>query len=253
MKLVRRAVGAGRRREPDAGHAAGRCQCAGRPRHGRLSIRPPPSRWPTLQGNAHHLRAARAGARPDRSPERVRSPASRRRCPCCARPPRAARPGWMSGCPDGRTRTPAGSGPSKTQLKELTWHIYVTVGPDTSSFSNQRRIWIYHHGKLVKDWLVVPGAPRPGHPHRPVLRRGERQGGLQVPRRPVRTGHERPLKHLHSRSTAVQARSRSTGWPTAFRPSRARPCPTAACACSTATSSGWPTGSTRAPRSRILR
>ena len=39
------------------------------------------------------------------------------------------------------------------------WHIVVDIGPNTSSFSNLRRAYIYDKGKLVKDWLVVPGAP----------------------------------------------------------------------------------------------
>ena len=25
--------------------------------------------------------------------------------------------------------------------------------------SSRRRVWAYNHGKLVKDWLAVPGAP----------------------------------------------------------------------------------------------
>lgn len=39
------------------------------------------------------------------------------------------------------------------------WHIVVAVGPDTSGFSNHRRVYVYSHGKLVRDWLAVPGAP----------------------------------------------------------------------------------------------
>ena len=46
-----------------------------------------------------------------------------------------------------------------TSVGQNTWHIYVTVGPNTSGFSNRRRVWVYNHGKLVKDWLAVPGAP----------------------------------------------------------------------------------------------
>jgi lipoprotein-anchoring transpeptidase ErfK/SrfK len=40
-----------------------------------------------------------------------------------------------------------------------TWHIVVAVGPNTSGFSNQRRIYVFNHGKLLRNWLVVPGAP----------------------------------------------------------------------------------------------
>lgn len=46
-----------------------------------------------------------------------------------------------------------------TSTSQDTWHLYVTVGPDTSGYSNQRRVWAYNHGKLVKSWLAVPGAP----------------------------------------------------------------------------------------------
>jgi lipoprotein-anchoring transpeptidase ErfK/SrfK len=46
-----------------------------------------------------------------------------------------------------------------TSTQQLTWHIYVTIGPNTSGYSSQRKVWVYNHGKLVKDWLAVPGAP----------------------------------------------------------------------------------------------
>jgi lipoprotein-anchoring transpeptidase ErfK/SrfK len=46
-----------------------------------------------------------------------------------------------------------------THTWQITWHIYVTVGPNTSGYSSRRRVWVYNHGKLVKDWLAVPGAP----------------------------------------------------------------------------------------------
>lgn len=46
-----------------------------------------------------------------------------------------------------------------THQWQITWHIYVTVGPNTSGYSNQRRVWVYNNGKLVKSWLAVPGAP----------------------------------------------------------------------------------------------
>ncbi len=46
-----------------------------------------------------------------------------------------------------------------TSTKQLTWHIYVTVGPNSTGYSNKRRVWVYNRGKLVKDWLAVPGAP----------------------------------------------------------------------------------------------
>lgn len=46
-----------------------------------------------------------------------------------------------------------------TSLRHITWHIYVTVGPDTSSFSVHRRVYVYNHGRLVKSWLAVTGAP----------------------------------------------------------------------------------------------
>lgn len=39
------------------------------------------------------------------------------------------------------------------------WHIVVAVGPNTGGFSNQRRAYVYDNGKLVKNWLVVVGAP----------------------------------------------------------------------------------------------
>lgn len=40
-----------------------------------------------------------------------------------------------------------------------TWHIVVSVGPNTSGYSSQRRVYAYHNGKLVKNWLAVTGAP----------------------------------------------------------------------------------------------
>ena len=46
-----------------------------------------------------------------------------------------------------------------TRLWRITEHIYVTIGPNTSGFSNRRRVWVYNRGKLVKTWLAVPGAP----------------------------------------------------------------------------------------------
>jgi lipoprotein-anchoring transpeptidase ErfK/SrfK len=48
---------------------------------------------------------------------------------------------------------------SQTSTWMNPWHIVVAVGPDTGGFSNQRRAYIYKRGKLVKDWLVVTGAP----------------------------------------------------------------------------------------------
>jgi lipoprotein-anchoring transpeptidase ErfK/SrfK len=42
---------------------------------------------------------------------------------------------------------------------QITWHIYVTVGPNTSGYSSQRRVWVYNNGKLLKSWQAVPGAP----------------------------------------------------------------------------------------------
>jgi hypothetical protein len=39
------------------------------------------------------------------------------------------------------------------------WHIVVHVGPDTSGYSNQRRMMAYDNGKLVRNWLAVTGAP----------------------------------------------------------------------------------------------
>lgn len=47
---------------------------------------------------------------------------------------------------------------SQTRLWHISWHIYVTIGPATQSFSNERRAYIYDHGQLVRDWLIVPGA-----------------------------------------------------------------------------------------------
>jgi lipoprotein-anchoring transpeptidase ErfK/SrfK len=46
-----------------------------------------------------------------------------------------------------------------TYLWTDTWHIVIAVGPNTSGYSSQRRIYVFNHGKLVKNWLVVPGAP----------------------------------------------------------------------------------------------
>jgi lipoprotein-anchoring transpeptidase ErfK/SrfK len=48
---------------------------------------------------------------------------------------------------------------SQTKTWTNSWHIVIAVGPNTSGFSNQRRAYIYDNGKLVKNWLVVPGAP----------------------------------------------------------------------------------------------
>lgn len=39
------------------------------------------------------------------------------------------------------------------------WHLVVAVGPNTSGYSNHRRVYAFDHGKLVKNWLVVTGAP----------------------------------------------------------------------------------------------
>jgi lipoprotein-anchoring transpeptidase ErfK/SrfK len=48
---------------------------------------------------------------------------------------------------------------AKTYTWTDTWHIVVAVGPNSSGFSNQRRVYAFNHGKLVKNWLVVTGAP----------------------------------------------------------------------------------------------
>lgn len=48
---------------------------------------------------------------------------------------------------------------SHTQTWKNPWHIVVAVGPNTSGFSDQRRAYIYDKGRLVKNWLVVTGAP----------------------------------------------------------------------------------------------
>jgi lipoprotein-anchoring transpeptidase ErfK/SrfK len=42
---------------------------------------------------------------------------------------------------------------------KTSWHLVVAVGPNTTGFSNSRRVYAFNHGKLVKDWLVVTGAP----------------------------------------------------------------------------------------------
>ena len=46
-----------------------------------------------------------------------------------------------------------------TNTWKIYWHIVVAVGPTTSGFSNQRRLYAFNHGKLIKQWLIVPGAP----------------------------------------------------------------------------------------------
>lgn len=48
---------------------------------------------------------------------------------------------------------------TQTRLWRISWHIYVTTGPNSTAYSSQRRVWVYHNGKLEKDWLAVPGAP----------------------------------------------------------------------------------------------
>lgn len=48
---------------------------------------------------------------------------------------------------------------AKTYSWPDTWHIVVAVGPNSSGFSNSRRVYVFNHGKLLKNWLVVTGAP----------------------------------------------------------------------------------------------
>jgi lipoprotein-anchoring transpeptidase ErfK/SrfK len=48
---------------------------------------------------------------------------------------------------------------SHTFSYKTAWHIVVGVGPTTSGFSSHRRVYVFKHGKLVKNWLVVVGAP----------------------------------------------------------------------------------------------
>lgn len=52
-----------------------------------------------------------------------------------------------------------------TWLHQLTWHLVVATGPRTASFSSQRRVYVYNHGCLVRDWLVVVGKPSTPTPH----------------------------------------------------------------------------------------
>ena len=55
---------------------------------------------------------------------------------------------------------------SHTKEWSITWHIVVDTGPQNNgAFNNRRRIYVYNHGKLVKSWLAVTGAPGRVTPH----------------------------------------------------------------------------------------
>ena len=46
-----------------------------------------------------------------------------------------------------------------TKISRISWHLVVGVGPTSSGFSNQRRVYVFNSGHLVQSWLVVDGAP----------------------------------------------------------------------------------------------
>lgn len=51
-------------------------------------------------------------------------------------------------------------GSGHTKLWAISWHIVIATGPtNTGGFSSQRKAYVYNHGRLVKSWLIVPGAP----------------------------------------------------------------------------------------------
>ena len=46
-----------------------------------------------------------------------------------------------------------------TKISQVSWHIVVSLGPKTKGFSRQRKVFVYHHGHLVRSWLIVDGSP----------------------------------------------------------------------------------------------
>ena len=53
-----------------------------------------------------------------------------------------------------------------TSISRISWHIVVDTGPQNSAgFNNHRRVYVYNHGRLVRSWLVVTGAPGRVTPH----------------------------------------------------------------------------------------